>query len=137
MILQIINMIEKYPIFLENFTKKFFTNYKHSKAVILAFSFYLSNIAYDRLISGRLNLFFNKDKELRYTYEKFFLGLFCFSYDLTCTYNYYDVFGKLESEAVNLPSTMFWEYEKFADKFPELKKVNTVSSIFSKTNFQF
>lgn len=130
MILQSLYIIEKYPNFLEIFINKYFA---HEKEIIFAFSFYLSSISFDRLLSGRLNVFFDRSKLVLDTYEEFYLGLFALSYDLFESYNgnYHKIFYELESEAINMPSTVFWKCKLFKLKFQEIGLDSSLSSYFN------
>ena len=130
MLLQTLFIIEKYPNFLENFINKFFI---HEKEIIFAFSFYLSNITFDRLSSGRLNVFFDRTKLVLDTFEEFYLGLFALSFDLfeENNGNYYIIFYKLENEAINMPSSIFWKCKLFKLKYQKFGFDSSLSSFFN------
>ena len=130
MLLQSLYMIEKYPNFIELFINKFFS---HEKEIIIALSFYLSNISFDRLLSGRLNVFFDKTKLVLDTYEEFFLGLFSLIFDLfdANNGNYHKIFSELESEAINMPSSIFWKCKIFKLKYQEMGLDSSLSSYFN------
>ena len=130
MLLQSLYIIEKYPNFLELFINKFFS---HEKEIIFAFSFYLSGICFDRLLSGRLNVFFDRTKLVLDTYETFYLGLFAYSFDLfeANNGNFHKIFYELESEAINMPSTIFWKYKLFKIKYQDCRLDSSLSSYFN------
>ena len=130
MLLQVLQIIEKYPTFLELFINKFFS---HEKEILFAFSFYLSNISFDRLLSGRLNVFFDRTKLVLDTYENFYLGLFTYAFDLfeTNNGNYHKIFYELENEAINMPSTIFWKCKLFKLKYQENGLDSSLSSYFN------
>ena len=130
MLIQSLYIIEKYPNFLEFFIKKFFP---HEKEIILAFSFYLSNISFDRLLSGRLNVFFDRTKLVLDTYEEFYLGLLSLTFDLfeDNNGNYHKIFYELESEAINMPSSIFWKCKLFKLKYQEIGFDSSLSSYFN------
>ena len=130
MLLQSLYIIEKYPNFLEFFINKFFS---HEKEIILALSFYLSSISFDRLLSGRLNVFFDRTKLVLDTYEEFYLGLFALTFDLFEEYNgnYHKIFYELESEAINIPSSIFWKCKLFKLKYQEFGIDSSLSSYFN------
>ena len=130
MLLQTLYIIEKYPNFLEFFINKFFS---HEKEIILALSFYLSSISFDRLLSGRLNVFFDRTKLVLDTYEEFYLGLFSLIFDLFEEYNgnYHKIFYELESEAVNMPSSILWKCKLFKLKYQEIGIDSSLSSYFN------
>lgn len=130
MLLQTLYIIEKYPNFLEFFINKFFS---HEKEIILALSFYLSSISFDRLLSGRLNVFFDRTKLVLDTYEEFYLGLFSLIFDLFEEYNgnYHKIFYELESEAVNMPSSVLWKCKLFKLKYQEIGIDSSLSSYFN------
>ena len=130
MLIQSLYIIEKYPNFLEFFIKKFFS---HEKEIILAFSFYLSNISFDRLLSGRLNVFFDRTKIVLDTYEEFYLGLLSLTFDLfeDNNGNYHKIFYELESEAINMPSSIFWKCKLFKLKYHEIGIDSSLSSYFN------
>lgn len=130
MLLQTLYIIEKYPNFLEFFINKFFS---HEKEIILSLSFYLSSISFDRLLSGRLNVFFDRTKLVLDTYEEFYLGLFSLIFDLFEEYNgnYHKIFYELESEAVNMPSSVLWKCKLFKLKYQEIGIDSSLSSYFN------
>ena len=130
MLLQFLYIIEKYSEFLDNFINKFFTQ---EKEILFAFSFYLSSITFDRLLSGRLNVFFDRTKLVLDTYEEFYLGLFSLAFDLfeENNGNYYKIYYELENEAINMPSTMFWKCKLFKIKYKEIGLDSSLSSFFS------
>lgn len=132
MTIQMLFIIEKYPDFVEEFAKLF----PDEKEIILAFSFYLSSISYDRLLSGRLNLYFNKGKNVLDVYNDFYLGLFGLSLDLfnSKKNNYYEIFLGLESEAKNFPSSIFWKTKLFKSKFFEVKSESSLTSYFNNSS---
>lgn len=130
MLIQSLYIIEKYPNFLEFFINKFFP---HDKEIIFALSFYLSNICFDRLLSGRLNIFFDKSKLVLDTYEEFYLGLFSHTYDLfeANAGNYHKIFCQIESEAINMPSSIFWKCKIFKINYQEIGLDSSLSSYFN------
>ena len=130
MLLQSLYIIEKYPNFVDLFINKFFS---HEKEIMFAFSFYLSSITYDRLLSGRLNVFFDRAKLVLDTYEEFYLGLFAFAFDLfeANNGNYHKIFFELENEAINMPSTIFWKCKIFKLKNQENGLDSSLSSYFN------
>ena len=130
MLLQSLYIIERYPDFLEVFINKFFS---HEKEIIFALSFYLSSIAYDRLLSGRLNVFFDKTKLVLDTYQEFYLGLFSLVFDLfdANNGNYHKIFSELESEAINMPSSIFWKSKIFKLNYQEINLDSSLSSFFN------
>ena len=130
MLLQSLYIIEKYPNFVDLFINKFFS---HEKEIMFAFSFYLSSITYDRLLSGRLNVFFDRAKLVLDTYEEFYLGLFAFAFDLfeANNGNYHKIFYELENEAINMPSTIFWKCKIFKLKNQENGLDSSLSSYFN------
>ena len=130
MLLQALKIIEKYPTFLDLFINKFFS---HEKEILFAFSFYLSNITFDRLLSGRLNVFFDRTKLVLDTYENFYLGLFAYAFDLfeANNGNYHKIFYELENEAINMPSTIFWKCKLFKLKYQENGLDSSLSSYFN------
>lgn len=133
MMLQLLTIIEKYPNFVELFAIKCFPN---EKEIILAFSFYLSDIAYDRLLSGRLNIFFNRNKLVLDNYEEFYLGLFEYAYDLFESNKYIDQekFSRLQSEAENMPSSILWKTKNFKLKYPTVQSENSLSKFFNSSS---
>ena len=130
MLLQSLYIIERYPDFLEVFINKFFS---HEKEIIFALSFYLSSISYDRLLSGRLNVFFDKTKLVLDTYQEFYLGLFSLVFDLfdANNGNYHKIFSELESEAINMPSSIFWKCKIFKLNYQEINLDSSLSSFFN------
>lgn len=130
MIMQFLSIIEIYPNFIESFINKCFPN---EKEIILAFSFYLSNIAYDRLLSGRLNLFFDKNKLVLDIYEEFYIGLFGEAYELFDSNKCIDQekFLKIQKEAENMPSSILWNAKKFKLKYPAMKIESSLSKYFN------
>ena len=130
MLLQSLYIIEKYPNFLEIFINKFFSK---EMEIMFSLSFYLSNISFDRLLSGRLNVFFNRTKLVIDTFEEFYLGLIFHLFDLFEEHNgnYHKIFHELESEAINMPSTMFWKCKIFKLKFHEIELDSSLSSYFN------
>lgn len=133
MILQFLTIIEKYPNFIESFVVQCFPN---DKEIILAFAFYLSNIAYDRLLSGRLNIFFNRNKLVLDNYEDFYLGLFEYSLELFGSKNIIDQekFSKLQSEAENMPSSILWKTGIFKLKYPKVSSESSLSKYFNNSS---
>ena len=133
MILQLLTIIENYSYFVESFINKCFPN---EKEIILAFSFYLSNIAYDRLLSGRLNIFFNRNKLVLDNYEEFYLGLFEYSFELFESNNYIDQekFSRIQSEAENIPSSILWKNKTFKIKYPTVKSESSLSKYFNSSS---
>ena len=133
MLLQMLYIIEKFPNFIESFVSKCFPD---EKEIILAFSFYLSSIAFDRLLSGRLNLYFNKGKNVLDAYIEFYLGLFDLSFDLLESKKniYHDAFLGIESEAQNMPSSIFWKTKTFKLKYPEIKSESSLTSYFNNSS---
>jgi hypothetical protein len=132
MAIQMLFIIEKYPDFIEEFAKLF----PDDKEIVLAFSFYLSSISYDRLLSGRLNLYFNKGKNVLDVYNDFYLGLFGLSLDLfnSKKNNYYEIFLELESEPKKFPSSIFWKTKLFKSKYFEVKNESSLSSYFNNSS---
>lgn len=132
MAIQMLFIIEKYPDFIEEFAKLF----PEEKEIIIAFSFYLSSISFDRLLSGRLNLYFNKGKNVLDVYNDFYLGLFGLCLDLfnSKKNNYYEVFLGLESEAKNFPSSIFWKTKLFKSKYFEVKSESSLTSYFNNSS---
>ena len=130
MLLQTLYIIEKYPNFLEIFINKFFIQ---EKEIILALSFYLSSISFDRLLSGRLNVFFNRSKLVLDTFREFNLGLILHLFDLFEQHNgnYHKIFHELESESINMPSTMLWKSKIFKLKYHEIELDSSLSSYFN------
>ena len=133
MIMQLLGIVEKYPNFIEVFISKCFPN---EKEIILAFSFYLSNIAYDRLLSGRLNIFFNRNKLVLDCYDDFFIGLFEQSYELFESNKYIDQekFTRIQSEAENMPSSILWRAKTFKLKYPAMKSESSLSKYFNNSS---
>ena len=133
MILQFLTIIEKYPNFIESFVVHCFPN---DKEIILAFAFYLSNIAYDRLLSGRLNIFFNRNKLVLDNYEDFYLVLFEYSLELFESKNYIDQekFSKIQSEAENMPSSILWKTGIFKLKYPKVSSESSLSKYFNNSS---
>ena len=134
MIIQLFFIFEKFPDFISAFVQNFFVN---EKEIIIMFSFYLTWIAVDRLKSGRLNLYFNKNKNVLDTFNEFFLGLFNLTYNIleksqklnTC------FLKKVRNEANNLPSSILWGVKNFKHKFPEMKTTeSSLSSYFNNSN---
>lgn len=134
MIIQLFFIFEKFPDFISEFLQNFFVN---EKEIIIMFSFYLTWIAIDRLESGRLNLYFNKNKNVLDIFNEFFLGLFNLAYNIlvknqnnnTC------LFKKIRNEATNLPSSILWGVKNFKIKFPEMKtNESSLSSYFNNSN---
>jgi hypothetical protein len=132
MAIQMLFIIQKYPDFVEEFAKLF----PDEKEIVLAFSFYLSSISYDRLLSGRLNLYFNKGKNVLDVYNDFYLGLFGLSLDLfnSKKNNYYEIFLELESEAKKFPSSIFWKTKIFKSKYFEVKTESSLTSYFNNSS---
>ena len=132
MAIQMLFIIEKYPDFVEEFAKLF----SDDKEIVLAFSFYLSSISYDRLLSGRLNLYFNKGKNVLDVYNDFYLGLFGLTLDLfnSKKNNYYEIFLELESEAKKFPSSIFWKNKIFKSKYFEVKTESSLTSYFNNSS---
>ena len=133
MIMQLLGLIEKYPNFIEVFISKCFSN---EKEIILAFSFYLSNVAFDRLLSGRLNIFFNRSKIVLDCYDDFYIGLFEQSYELLESNKYIDQekFSRIQSEAENMPSSILWKAKTFKLKYPAMKSESSLSKYFNNSN---
>ena len=133
MIIQLLYIIELFPNFIESFINKCFPN---EKEIILAFSFYLSSIEYDRLLSGRLNIFFNRDKMVFDKYNEFYLGLFEQSYELfeSNKNSFYDSFSGIKSEAENMPSSIFWKSNTFKLKYPAVKTDSSLSHYFNSSS---
>ena len=132
MAIQMLFIIQKYPDFVEEFAKLF----PDDKEIVLAFSFYLSSISYDRLLSGRLNLYFNKGKNVLDVYNDFYLGLFGLSLDLfnSKKNNYYEIFLELESEPKKFPSSIFWKTKIFKSKYFEVKTESSLTSYFNNSS---
>jgi hypothetical protein len=132
MAIQMLFIIQKYPDFVEEFAKLF----PDDKEIVLAFSFYLSSISYDRLLSGRLNLYFNKGKNVLDVYNDFYLGLFGLTLDLfnSKKNNYYEIFLELESEAKKFPSSIFWKTKIFKSKYFEVKTESSLTSYFNNSS---
>jgi hypothetical protein len=132
MAIQMLFIIQKYPDFVEEFAKLF----PDEKEIVLAFSFYLSSISYDRLLSGRLNLYFNKGKNVLDVYNDFYLGLFGLTLDLfnSKKNNYYEIFLELESEAKKFPSSIFWKTKIFKSKYFEVKTESSLTSYFNNSS---
>ena len=132
MAIQMLFIIQKYPDFVEEFAKLF----PDDKEIVLAFSFYLSSISYDRLLSGRLNLYFNKGKNVLDVYNDFYLGLFGLTLDLfnSKKNNYYEIFLGLESEAKKFPSSIFWKTKIFKSKYFEVKTESSLTSYFNNSS---
>lgn len=133
MILQLLYIIEHFPNFIESFINKCFPN---EKEIILAFSFYLSSIEFDRLLSGRLNIFFNRDKIVFDKYIEFYLGLFEQSFELfeSNKNSYYELFSGIQSEAENMPSSIFWKTNTFKLKYPAVKTDSSLSHYFNSSS---
>ena len=133
MSIQLLNIIENYPNFVELFINKCFPN---EKEILLAFSFYLSNIAYDRLLSGRLNIFFARNKLVLDDYEDFFLGLFEQSFELFESSKFIDQerFSLIQKEAQNMPSSIFWKAKIFKLKYPSMKTDSSLSKYFNSSS---
>ena len=130
MTLQLLSIIEKFPNFVETFVNVCFPN---EKEIILAFSFYLSSIAFDRLLSGRLNIFFNRNKLVLDDYQDFYLGLFEYTYELfeSNKYNEQEKFSKIQSEAEDMPSSILWKAQNLKIKFPEMNTESSLSKYFN------
>jgi hypothetical protein len=133
MIMQLLYIIDLYPNFIESFINKCFPN---EKEIILAFSFYLSSIEYDRLLSGRLNIFFNRDKIVFDKYNEFYLGLFEQSFELfeSNKNSLYESFSGIKSEAENMPSSIFWKSNTFKLKYPSVKADSSLSHYFNSSS---
>ena len=129
MVIQLLDIIENYPNFVEIFINKCFP---HEKEIFLAFSFYLSNIAFDRLLSGRLNIFFDRNKLVLDDYEEFFLGLFEQSFELFESDSIDQVrFSIIQKEAQNMPSSILWKAKIFKLKYPSMKTESSLSKYFN------
>ena len=133
MALQLLSIIEKFPNFIETFVNVCFPN---EKEIILAFSFYLSSIAFDRLLSGRLNIFFNRNKLVLDDYQDFYLGLFEYTYELFESNKYMEQekFSKIQSEAENMPSSILWKAKNLKIKFPEINSDSSLSNYFNNSS---
>ena len=132
MAIQMLFIIQKYPDFVEEFAKLF----PDDKEIVLAFSFYLSSISYDRLLSGRLNLYFNKGKNVLDVYNDFYLGLFGLTLDLfnSKKNNYYEIFLELETKTKKFPSSIFWKTKIFKSKYFEVKTESSLTSYFNNSS---
>lgn len=130
MLLQLLFIIEKFP----NFIYLFIKNFLHEeKEALLFFSFYLTWIGLQVLKQGRLNLYFNKQKNIFDTFNEFYLGLFDYSFILLDSYktNNYYVFSKIEREARDFPSSIFWRVKSFKQRYPEIKSETSLTSFFN------
>ena len=134
MVLQFLTIIEKYPNFIESFVVRCFPQ---DREIILAFAFYLSSIEYDRLLSGRLNIFFNRNKQVLDNYEDFYLGLFEYSLELfESKYIDQEKFSMLQSEAENMPSSILWKTKIFKLKYPKVNTESSLSKYFNNSSMQ-
>ena len=65
--------------------------------------------------------------------KNFILGLFSLIFDLFEEYNgnYHKIFYELESEAVNMPSSILWKCKLFKLKYQEIGIDSSLSSYFN------